>query len=206
MNIAIIGTGNVGRALATSIRRAGHDVVLAARDVEKTRSTASDLGVRSADTPRDAASGADVVILAVPGDALPAVARDLEDAVAGKAVVDVSNRFQPDLTAASNAETLQAALPGAPVIKAFNTAFASRQADPSVDGIAADGFVAGDDEDAKRRVLELVESVGFHGVDAGPLTAARTLEGLAWINIARNLDGGTWQGALILLEPGRSSN
>ena len=52
-------------------------------------------------------------------------------------------------------------------MKAFNTAFATRQADPIVNGVPSDGFVAGDDGDAKQTVLDLVESIGFRPVDAG---------------------------------------
>lgn len=201
MQIAIIGTGNVGKALATSLGRAGHDITLAARDPEKTAETARELGVRSAPSARDAAAEADLVILAVPADAFVPLAQELREAVDGKPVVDVSNRMQPDPSEPSNAEKLQERLDNAPVVKAFNTAFASRQADPEVDGVPADGYVAGDDPQAKQRVLEVVESAGFTPVDAGPLAAARTLEGMAWINISRNMQGGSWQSAYVLLEP-----
>ncbi len=63
------------------------------------------------------------------------------------------------------------------------------------------GIVAGDHEAAKATVLELVSSIGFRPVDAGPLAAARTLEGMAWLNISRNFAGGTWQDAWVLLGP-----
>jgi predicted dinucleotide-binding enzyme len=68
-------------------------------------------------------------------------------------------------------------------VKAFNTAFASRQADPKVDGTVIDAYVAGDDEQAKRQVLELAKSIGFRPIDAGPLVMARVLEGMALLNI-----------------------
>ena len=87
------------------------------------------------------------------------------------------------------------------MVKAFNTAFATRQADPTVDGVHADGFVAGDDDVAKEKVLRIVESIGFRPVDAGSLAVARTLEGMAWLNISRNMQGGTWQDAWVLLGP-----
>jgi 8-hydroxy-5-deazaflavin:NADPH oxidoreductase len=201
VNIAIIGTGNVGRALATSSRRAGHTVTIAGRDAAKAATTATDLGVESTSTAREAASNAQLVILAVPSDALPEVAQELAQVVAGKTVVDATNRMQPDATTASNAETLQERLPSANVIKAFNTSFASRQADPQINGVRVDGYVAGDDAIAKQQVLDLAQQIGFSPVDAGPLASSRTLEGLAWINISRNLDGGSWQGGLVLLEP-----
>ena len=84
-------------------------------------------------------------------------------------------------------------LPEARGVKAFNTLFASNQADPTVDGVTLDGFVAGDDPTAKSVVLELVESMGLNPVDVGPLVRARQLESLAFLNIALQLaNHGAW--------------
>ena len=94
----------------------------------------------------------------------------------------------------SNAERLAAWLPDAHVVKAFNTLFASNQADPIADGVQLDGFVAADDEAAKATVLELVRSIGLNPVDVGPLARAQQLEELAFLNIALNVTGnGDWQ-------------
>ena len=68
-------------------------------------------------------------------------------------------------------------------------------------GIPSDGFVAADDPDAKQTILDVVESIGFRPVDAGSLAAARTLEGMAWLNIQRNMAGGSWQDAWVLVGP-----
>jgi predicted dinucleotide-binding enzyme len=203
MEIAIIGTGNVGKALGSSLVRAGHDVTFAASNPQHATDTAGDLGAKAAASSTEAVDAADLVILAVPATALGAVAREIGASAAGKVVIDVSNRPTPDPSGAptSIAEELQAQLPRSAVVKAFNTAFASRQADPSVSGIAADGFVAGDDATAKQTVLDVVESIGFRPVDAGSLAAARTLEGMAWLNINRALAGGTWQDAWVLVGP-----
>jgi predicted dinucleotide-binding enzyme len=121
----------------------------------------------------------------------------------GKVVVDVTNRPTPtpDGSATSIAEELQGQIPGARVVKAFNTVFASRQANPLVAGITADGFVAGDDATAKQTVLDVVESIGLRPVDAGALASARTLEGMGWLNIQRAIAGGTWQDAWVLVGP-----
>ena len=97
--------------------------------------------------------------------------------------------------------SFQAQLPDAKVVKAFNTVFASRQAQPTVDGRPVDGFVAGDDAEAKQKVLALVDSLGFRPVDAGSLVNARTLEGIAWLNISLNMQGGSWQDAWQLMSP-----
>jgi predicted dinucleotide-binding enzyme len=203
MDVTIIGTGNVGKALAGSFTRAGHTVTLAAAHREHAVEAAKAIGARVASSNREAVAAADLVILAVPASSLESIADEIGDVAAGKVVVDVSNRPTPDAAGAgtSIAEELQGKLPNSKVVKAFNTMFASRQADPIVGGLPADGFVAGDDATAKQTVLDAVESLGFRPVDAGSLAAARTLEGMAWLNINRNLAGGTWQDAWIIVGP-----
>jgi 8-hydroxy-5-deazaflavin:NADPH oxidoreductase len=208
MDIAIIGAGNVGKALAGSFTRAGHNVTIAAAHPSHAADAARELGARAASTNAEAIEGSDLVVLAVPESALEAIAADISDAARGKVVVDVSNRPTPSATGAatSAAEELQARLPNSKVVKAFNTLFASRQTDPKIGGLKADAFVAADDKAAKQTVLDAVESVGFRPVDAGSLAAARTLEGMAWLNISRNLAGGTWQDAWILVGPDNATD
>jgi predicted dinucleotide-binding enzyme len=203
MQIAIIGAGNVGRALASSRTKAGHDVTIAAAHPENAAEAATQTGATAASSNAAAVSGADLVVLAVPAQSIGQIAGDLGSSLDGKVVVDVSNRPtpSPDGAPTSIAEELQDAVPSARVVKAFNTVFASRQASPQVSGIAPDGFVAGDDASAKQTVLDVVESVGFRPVDAGSLASARTLEGMAWLNIQRNIAGGTWQDAWVLVGP-----
>jgi 8-hydroxy-5-deazaflavin:NADPH oxidoreductase len=203
MDIVIIGAGNVGTALAGALSRAGHRVTLSAKTAGHAAQVAQAAGAGSAGSNKDAIAAGDVVILAVPGSAYDDLVSEVGDDLAGKVVVEVSNRPTPDTSAAgtSAAEELQAKLPDASVIKAFNTAFATRQADPIVDGVSADGFVAGEEGDAKDKVLRIVESIGFRPVDAGSLAAARTLEGMGWLNTSRNMQGGTWQDAWVLLGP-----
>jgi predicted dinucleotide-binding enzyme len=203
MQIAIIGAGNVGRALATSLTRAGHDVTITAAHAEHAAEAASQTGASAGTSNASAAKGADLVVLAVPAESIGQIAGDMGSSLDGKVVVDVSNRPTPapDGASTSIAEELQRAVPSAHVVKAFNTAFASRQANPEIGGIAPDGYVAGDDAAAKQTVLDVVESVGFRPVDAGSLASARTLEGMAWLNIQRNIAGGTWQDAWVLVGP-----
>ena len=203
MQIAIIGAGNVGRALATSLTKAGHTVTITATHPEHAAEAADQSGATAAASNDAAVSGADVVVLAVPAQSIGQIAGAMGSSLDGKVVIDVSNRQTPSPNGAptSIAEELQDAVPSARVVKAFNTVFASRQANPQIGGIAPDGFVAGDDAAAKKTVLEVVESLGFRPVDAGSLASARTLEGMAWLNIQRNLAGGTWQDAWVLVGP-----
>jgi 8-hydroxy-5-deazaflavin:NADPH oxidoreductase len=199
MKIAIIGAGNVGKALASSITRVGHDVTISASTPESAEVAAQETGATPASSNAAAASGADVVILAVPyvsaGDTVVA---EIADVAAGRTIVDVTNPVRSDYSGlavegTSAAEEFQRRLPDAKVVKAFNTIFASNQANPSID---VDGYVAGDDADAKQQVIDLVESMGFSPVDVGPLANARYLEGMAWVNIGLNASNGwTWRSA-----------
>jgi hypothetical protein len=200
MNIAVIGAGNVGRALAASFVQAGHQVVIASRDPRDATEAATATGAEASPSVRAAAKAADLVVLAIPFASGPDVAANIRDVVAGKPVVDVTNRMsfgadgiETDTTT-SNTEELAAMLPGARLIKAFNTLFASNQSDPSVDGVRLDGFVAGDDAYAKATVLDLVASIGLNPVDVGPLVRARQLEALAFLNISLQLaHNGAWR-------------
>jgi NADPH-dependent F420 reductase len=200
MNIAIIGAGNVGRALATAFTRSGHTVVVTSRDPAEAGAVGRDTGARATTSNVDAAKASEVVVLAIPFASAEAVATEIRDVVDGKPVVDVSNRMSvgpagPVIDAGpSNAERLAAWLPAAGVVKAFNTVFASNQDDPVVEGIQLDGFVAADDAAAKATVLALVASIGLRPIDAGPLSRAQQLEQLAFLNIALNATNGwSWQ-------------
>jgi len=194
MKVAIIGAGNVGKALATSISRAGHEVTISAHSPESAQEAAREVGATPAESNAAAVQGANVVILAIPYQAGEAVSAEIADGAAGHVVVDATNPLKPDYsgmaTDTSAAEEFQAQLPKSSVVKAFNTVFASNQSDPKASDQPIDGFVAGDDADAKAQVLELVESIGLKPLDVGPLSAARYLEGMAFINIGLNAQNG----------------
>jgi hypothetical protein len=192
MKVAIIGAGNVGRALATSITRAGHDVTIAAKNPDHAQAAAREIGAASAESNVAAVTDADVVILAVPfAGAVDEVAADIRNDVAGKTIVDVTNPIKPDFsglaTDSSAAEEFQQRFPDAHVVKAFNTIFSTNQANPTRE---IDGYVAADDAKAKQQTISLVESMGFTPLDVGPLSAARFLEGMAFINIGLNAQNG----------------
>jgi 8-hydroxy-5-deazaflavin:NADPH oxidoreductase len=207
MKIAIIGAGNVGKALSGSFVRAGHDVTISSQHPDNARAAAAETGAKAAATNAGAVPSAEVVVLAVPYGALAEVVDELGDALTGKVVVDATNPLRPDyqglaVEGTSAAEQVQARVKGAKVVKAFNTAFAARQADPLVDGTPLDAFVAGDDEQAKATVMELARSIGFHPIDAGPLELARALEALALLNIMLQIrNNWTWQTGWKLVGP-----
>jgi predicted dinucleotide-binding enzyme len=207
MNVAIIGAGNVGTALTGSAIRTGHSVTVSSAGGESARALAEATGARAAASDREAVEGAELVVLAVPYTAVADVLAEIGPALDGKVVVDATNPLKADYSGLatngmSGAETIQAQVPGARVVKAFNTAFASRQTDPTVSGLRADGYVAGDDEDAKATVLGLVEAIGFNPVDTGGLAMARYLEGMAWLNISLQMKNGwSWQAGWKLVGP-----
>jgi len=207
MKIGIIGVGNVGGALAAAAGKAGHEVTLAARNPENAAKVAADTGATAAESVRAAAADADLVVLAVPAASAAAVVAELGEAASGTVVVDATNPLNDtytDLTTSgtSVAEQLAAAAPEVTVVKGFNTLFASRHEAPSEDGRPLDAFLAGDDEDAKKKVAELASSLGYRPVDAGSLRMARTLEEMAFLNITLNArHGWPWQSAFRLVGP-----
>ena len=211
MKIAVLGVGNVGSGLATSAVAAGHDVVVSASTPESAARAATTTGAAASSDNRDAVQGADVVVLAVPHGAVATVVGDLGDALAGKVVVDATNPLNDTYsglttTGTSAAEDLQQLVPSATVVKALNTVFASRYADPREDGSPLDALIAGDDAAAKATVGDLVASLGFRAVDAGSLRMARSLEELAFLNISLNAGNGwSWQSAFRLVGPQKAA-
>ncbi len=201
MRVAVIGAGNVGAGLAGAATAAGHQVTVAAAHKENAVKVAEQVGGTAAATAADASHGADVVVLAVPAGVAADVLAEIKgtDAV----VIDATNPLNEtysDLTtgATSQAEQLAAAVPGVRLVKAFNTVFASRLGDAG----ELDGYYAGDDEEAKQVVAELLASLGFRPIDAGGLRMARSLEELAFLNITLNArNGWTWQSGWRLTGP-----
>jgi NADPH-dependent F420 reductase len=192
MDIAIIGSGNVGGALARACVTAGHPVVLAARHADHAMKVATDVGGRAAGSNHEAVQAADLVVLAVPSTATAPIVEELAQQLAGKIVVDPTNpmNLAPTeifRTSGSVPEALRVLAPEVSFVKAFNTIFASRLTAPATDGVPLDGFYAGDDADAKATVGRLLADLGFRPVDVGPLVAARALELMAYLNIDLNM-------------------
>jgi hypothetical protein len=192
--IAVIGTGNVGSALGPEFAALGHTIVYGSRDpsaadvVELVERTGN--GAR-ATTQREAAAGADVVVLAVPGTVAVEVTRSLGD-LSGKIILDPTNRVSRggaypthDVPGkGSNAALVQEAAPNARVVKAFNTLNVRQMVDPETAGGPITIPIVGDDADAKAFVAELVEGMGLEPMDLGPLAYAHVLEEMlvVWAN------------------------
>lgn len=190
MKVTVIGAGNMGSSFVKQLTRAGHQVTVTARDIHTAETVAAANPGARAVSPEGAAAHADVVIVATAyEDAVNALqsAGDLQ----GKVIIDITNPLTPDymgLTVGhetSAAEEIAKAVPGANVIKAFNTVFAQILANGADfgNGTKATVFIAGDSEPGKQTVRELAESMGFDTVDAGSLKNARYLEPVAGLNI-----------------------
>ncbi|MDP1968663.1 MAG: NADPH-dependent F420 reductase [Burkholderiaceae bacterium] len=208
MKVLVIGTGNMGSGFVKQLSAAGHTVSVTARDAVKAASVASQYANAKVVPAAGAAEGQDVVILATGyGDAVSAL--QSVGKLQGKVVVDISNPLTADymgLTlghSTSASEEIAKAVPGAHVVKAFNTVLAQVLGQGAVltDGSKVNVFVAGDDEAAKATVKALAESLGFVAVDAGGLKNARYLEPVAGLNIYFAYGAGrgtdiapTWQG------------
>ena len=178
--IGIIGAGMVGATAARLFVDAGHDVAVSnSRGPETLAALVNDLGPRArAVTPADAARWADIVLLAVPWrtpEALPPAG-----AVAGKIVIDAMNPYTldggvSDLGGSSSSEETLKRLPGARLVKAFNTIWFKHLAERGRKDLPVEErhaiFVAGDDQDAKTTVMDLIEAIGFAPVDTGSLAA-----------------------------------
>jgi len=178
MNIGILGAGNIGANAARLLTKAGHDVRIAnSRGPQSLTDLIAELGPRAqAATPSDAVAFGDLVLIAIPW-----VAK--EEAIPeagpydGKIVIDAMNPYTEDfeiedLGDRTSSEITRTLVPGARLVKAFNTIYYRRLASEGKPR-GADGRlaipVAGDDADAKARVMALIDEIGFDAIDSGSL-------------------------------------
>ena len=170
--ISIIGTGNMGQAIAGVFAKGGHTVQL--------------LGQSDASTAIDG----DIVVLAVPYGAVASIVAERGESLAGKIVVDITNPLDFETfdslvvpADSSAAAQIAAALPQSRVLKAFNTTFAGTLAAGTVGPNTTTVLLAGDDADAKSELAGAIASCGLKTIDAGSLARARELEALGFLQI-----------------------
>jgi predicted dinucleotide-binding enzyme len=189
MKIAIIGTGNVGGALATKWAKAGHTILLGTKD------TAAFKGMHLLNNPNttvhtitDAVQQADIVLLATPAPAAIAVAQSLGD-TSGKIIIDamnvVMNRGPQGFS--NTADAILANTNTTDVVKCFNTTGFNNMEDTNYNGIALDAFVAGDSVRGKEAAKQLALDAGFAACyDVGGNDRFQLMEQFAffWINLA----------------------
>ncbi|MCU1475465.1 MAG: diguanylate cyclase [Subtercola sp.] len=202
-NITIIGAGNMGSAIAALSLAGGHAVQTLTRDV----TAAAAVDGAAAGTIGDAITG-EIVILALPygavGDVLSTYAGQLD----GKTVVDLTNPLDFETfdalvvpAGSSAAAEIAALLPGAHVLKAFNTNFASTLGTRTVGSEQTTVLIAGDDADSKALLAGVVSDAGLKSVDAGSLKRARELEALGFLQLTLAAGGTTsWTSGFALAD------
>ncbi len=187
MRIAIAGAGGVGTTLGRGWVRVGHNVIYGVRDLlrARDRGLAEGAAVR---TVAEAALAGEVVVLATPWETTQAAVTACGD-LGGRILVDCTNPLlgsAADLDIGFNTsggEQVAAWARGARVVKAFNTVGVEVMANPVYEGLHAALPVCGNDDKARRTVMQLAGELGFEAIDAGPLRAARWTEPLAMLCI-----------------------
>lgn len=187
--ITIIGTGNMGQAIAAIAYKGAHDVQM--------------LGQADADTDITG----DIVILAVPYPAVDGILDDRNDQFDGRVVVDVTNplnfeTFDELVVPADSSAAAEIAdkLPNARVVKAFNTSFAGTLSMGNIGDLTTTVLIAGDDSAAKNAVADIVSDAGLRAIDVGSLKRARELEALGFLQITLAAqDRITWTGGFGLV-------
>jgi len=191
MRIAIVGgTGKEGQGLALGWARAGQEVLIGSRVLERALRAAESVNAAVARTAatgmlnRDAATAGEIVVLTVPYDAHAGTLQDIREAVRGKILVDVTVPVDPEKPrrlrvppGGSATEEAQALLgPETRVVAAFQNISYTHLAHE--EAAACDVLVCGDDADARREAITLAGLLGFRGLDGGPARNARVVEGL----------------------------
>jgi predicted dinucleotide-binding enzyme len=186
--VTVIGTGNIGGAVAGIAAKGGAQVQVIGRDAQKTAALAEQVGATAGGL-KDQLLG-DIVVLAVPYPALAELVAHYGSQFDGRILVDVSNPVDfatfDSLTVpaeSSAAAELQTAVPGATVLKAFNTNFAGTLAGGQVGDVPTTVLVAGDDDAAKQALVEVVRAGGVEAAAIGSLKRARELEAFGFLQM-----------------------
>jgi len=211
MKIGILGTGDVGRALGRGFIALGHSVVMGARDAANPKAAAwtQEAGPKaSAGTFVQAAQAGDVVVLATLGSVTEEVLRGVgPGAVRGKLVLDATNPLDfsqggPRLIGTvgdSGGERHQRLLPGAHVVKAFNTVGNAFMFKPEFPGGPPDMFLCGDDEGAKSKAASICRDFGWGVIDVGGISASHYLEAMCLVWVLSAMKSGGWTQAFRML-------
>ncbi|XP_025954326.2 metalloreductase STEAP4 [Dromaius novaehollandiae] len=169
--VCIFGTGDFGRALGYKMIQSGYSVVFGSRQAQTSSLIPKDAAVLSH---TEAAQKAAIIIIAIPRQHYNFLI-PLAEILHGKVLVDVSNNLKLNQYPQSNAEYLAQLIPGAKVVKAFNTVSAWALQSGTLDA-SRQVFVCGDDKKAKQMVMDIVRALGLTPLDQGSLLAAQEIE------------------------------
>lgn len=213
MNITIFGAGNMGKSIGARAVVGGHSVTFVDPNSESAEKTATEVkafaknGASVSTATLGNVTLGDIVVLAVWYGTNIEIAKQLGNKLVGKVVIDIANPLNatydglataPD---SSSAEDLAKALVvGAHVVKAFNTTYAGTLLAGTVANQVLDVFIAGDNSDAKDKVIQLVKDGGMRPVDTGPLSRARQIEAMQLLHIVtQNTLGTNWGSSIKIL-------
>lgn len=190
-DITIIGSGNMARAIGTRAVAAGRQVQILDRIPDHAARLAAELGANTASGGLSEIPDGDIVVLALYFGRAKEVATHFGDTLSGKTVVEISNPIDTETfdslivaPGTSAAEEIAALLPGARVVKAFNTTFAGPLAAGSAGGLPLDVFIASDSEEARNEVAAFAAAAGLRPLQVGGLRHARELEGFELLVMA----------------------
>ncbi|MHA7222415.1 NADPH-dependent F420 reductase [Arthrobacter sp. RHLT1-20] len=190
-DITIIGSGNMARAIGTRAVAAGRAVQILDRTPEHAATLAAELGGGTTSGSLGDVPEGDIVVLALYFGPAKEVATHYGDTLSGKIVVEISNPVNTDTFDAlvvgpgtSAAEEIAALLPGAVVVKAFNTTFAGSLTAGTTGGLPLDVFIASDSEKARNEVAAFASAAGLRPLQVGGLHHARELEGFQLLVMA----------------------
>jgi 8-hydroxy-5-deazaflavin:NADPH oxidoreductase len=189
MTIAIIGTGNVGGALASKWAQKGHHILLGVRDITHFKGAELLSNPNTVVMPiRDAVQKAEVILLATPAPMADEVAKSLGD-TNGKIIIDAMNVVMGRGPQGFNntSDAILANTASRDVVKCFNTTGYNNMLNPEYNGVAIDAFMAGDSVRGKNAVRELALDAGFaECYDVGGNDRFQLMEQFAffWINLA----------------------
>src|SRR6476661_1904085 len=193
-DITIIGSGNMARAIGLRAVAAGRSVQILDRSPDNAAKLAAELGSTAASGGLGDVPDGDIVVLALHFEPAKEVATHYGDTLSGKTVIESSNPMDPETgdsevePGTSAAEEIARLLPGARVVKAFNTTFAGTLAEGSAKGMALDVFIASDSEAARNEVAAFVAAAGLRPLQVGALRHARELEGMQLLVIGLQLN------------------
>lgn len=203
MKVAVIGTGSVAQALINGLISEGYDLKVGSRsasndNIAKLKEAHSNVSIVSY---AEAVEFAEIVVLPVPGAALMDTVREIGvEKFAGKVVWDITNAFAAEAPVngviklittpdESLAERVQKLLPSSYVVKALNTVGAHLMYKPTLDGTV---FIAGNEDDAKKKISSIAEKFGWNTYDAGKIESSRALEYMGQLYVAQGILYNGW--------------
>ena len=210
-DITIIGSGNMARAIGLRAVAAGRSVQILDRSPDNAAKLAAELGSTAASGGLGDVPEGDIVVLALYFEPAKEVATHYGDTLSGKTVIEISNPINMETgdslvvePGTSAAEEVAKLLPGARVVKAFNTTFAGTLAEGSAKGMPLDVFIASDSEAARNEVAAFVTAAGLRPLQVGALRHARELEGMQLLVVGLQLNPAyesfNWGTALKIIE------